>query len=454
MAAGGQVEVGAAELDDAPQDVVDVERRRPARGPAVAVERLGGEGDAERPVLVGRFPDADGSYTETSLPPLIGPAAGTLETSGPGVNPTVVGWCRPLPLGLLGDFDGGWGGRSRIGLVGGLLGPSDRPADDRADRGRAALPAGRPIRAQRRRRARQDGVQRAGAGDPPLVRPRHLGDPRAWWRSSSWWPSCSGCRWPTGPTGGPGCGWPPAAPRCGARSRWPPGWPQRRVAGRRPGRRGHGPGGGDADPLLAAGRLLPARDPAEGVRHAPGGQLRRAVRRPDPGRCPGAVAGLAGAVRPFRRADGRPRRAGHATPRAGPRRPRTAGGRRRRGGLPHRGGAAGVRRGVPDAVADPHAAADLVRAALRCRRDRRVGVAVRHLLRAGVRAELSPAGVRRRRDRAGSDPGAGCRDPPRQPPVEEGSVAGAAVRRPRRASCWPPASPPCRSRRTWPSCWS
>ena len=70
VAAGGQVEVGSAELHDAPQDVVDVERRR-AQGAGVALERLGSQGDTQWRMT--DFPGAGltgasiGSNTGTSL---------------------------------------------------------------------------------------------------------------------------------------------------------------------------------------------------------------------------------------------------------------------------------------------------------------------------------------------------------------------------------------------------
>jgi hypothetical protein len=49
VAAGGHVEVGPAELDDAPQDVVDVELGSGEQvGRRLASDRLGGEGDAQR----------------------------------------------------------------------------------------------------------------------------------------------------------------------------------------------------------------------------------------------------------------------------------------------------------------------------------------------------------------------------------------------------------------------
>ncbi len=52
MAAGGQVEVGAAELHDAPEDVVDVERRWRQRA-GDALHRLGSQRDAQRCLLLG-----------------------------------------------------------------------------------------------------------------------------------------------------------------------------------------------------------------------------------------------------------------------------------------------------------------------------------------------------------------------------------------------------------------
>jgi hypothetical protein len=48
VAAGGQVEVGATEVDDPAQDVVDVERRWAGRAPVGRRERLGGQGDPQR----------------------------------------------------------------------------------------------------------------------------------------------------------------------------------------------------------------------------------------------------------------------------------------------------------------------------------------------------------------------------------------------------------------------
>ena len=73
MDAGGQVEVGAAEVDDPLEQVVDVERRRGQRA-GVALERLGGEGDAQRRLADGRF---DRFEHRTSSFPLIGPVSGS-----------------------------------------------------------------------------------------------------------------------------------------------------------------------------------------------------------------------------------------------------------------------------------------------------------------------------------------------------------------------------------------
>ncbi len=53
----------------------------------------------------------------------------------------------------------------------------------------------------------------------------------------------------------------------------------------RPLRLRHRPGHGRADPQLAAGRLLPDRQPAPGVLVPPRRQRRRRVHRPDPRRC-------------------------------------------------------------------------------------------------------------------------------------------------------------------------
>ncbi len=55
MAAGGQVKVGAAELDDTAEDVVDVERGGAQRAFVRAPDWLGGEGDAQRCVVRFRF---------------------------------------------------------------------------------------------------------------------------------------------------------------------------------------------------------------------------------------------------------------------------------------------------------------------------------------------------------------------------------------------------------------
>src|SRR5581483_4859974 len=75
MAAGGQVEVGPAEVDDAAQDVVDVEgdSRGPERALVGPTERLGGEGDAQRCVV------GFGFVHSGLLVSVIGPGAGSLE---------------------------------------------------------------------------------------------------------------------------------------------------------------------------------------------------------------------------------------------------------------------------------------------------------------------------------------------------------------------------------------
>jgi hypothetical protein len=63
------VEVGSAELDDAPQDVVDVKRRRRQR-PGVATERFGSQRHVQWRL---------GFVHSTSLIPKIGPVVRPLE---------------------------------------------------------------------------------------------------------------------------------------------------------------------------------------------------------------------------------------------------------------------------------------------------------------------------------------------------------------------------------------
>ena len=124
----------------------------------------------------------------------------------------------------------------------------------------------------------------------------------------------------------------------------------------------------------------------------------------------------------------RVRGARHAAEGARPRPPRATGGRRHRGGHRHRRATTVVGRVRPDPLADPHAAPDLVLAAVPRRVGDRPGLAHLALLRGGLQPLRVAARLRRRRRRARP----GRRHPHRHP---AGLAAHAARSRDSGSAC-------------------
>ena len=241
--------------------------------------------------------------------------------------------------------------------------------------GRARLPAARPVRAQRGRRARPRGRHRPAPRHPRHVRARHPGRPdphvdRRVRRASS-----SRSRSPTSPTAASGPGIAAAGGgvvgRVLRRSRGlaPTVW---LFGGRpRPAPARAGPSTGATHQSLLADYYPVDARPGVFARPRRGqlvGQFIGAARR----RLLALLVRVAVAVHPLRRPDAHPRALRAAAEGAGARLPRAVRSCDRRGDGAHRGEAGVDGRGVAHPLADPHAAPHLHRDAVpaRSRRSR------------------------------------------------------------------------------------